>query len=105
MSDPATLRALPDLLRAARLAVEEHAPSDGLAGFYRAAVATWLFAVELLAERLVDALPAAPSPARRPQQQQAFYAPLGDRTPVIEEPLVPRFSGRDPRLPGKRPHP
>ena len=103
MSEPAAITALPGLLRAARLSVEEHVPSDGLAGFYRATVATWLFAVELLAEQLVAAMP-APAP-RRQQEQQQFHAPLGDRLPVIEEPLVPRFSGRDPRLPGKRLHP
>lgn len=103
MADPAAIAALPGLLRAARLSVEEHAPTDGPAGFYRAAVATWLFAVELLAEQLVAAMP-EPAP-RRQQEQQQFHAPFGDQSPVIEEPRVPRFSGRDPRLPGKRPHP
>ncbi|MGH1574340.1 hypothetical protein ACRAWG_31425 [Methylobacterium sp. P31] len=39
-----------------------------------------------------------------PMQQQ-FHAPLGDRSPVVEEPCVPRRTGHDPRLPGKRPHP
>ena len=106
MSDPATIAALPGLLRAARLSVEEHAPADGLAGLWRPIVATWIFAAELASEQLVAAIPeAATARPRAQQEQQAFYAPLGDRTPLIEEPRVPRHAGRDPRLPGKRPHP
>lgn len=105
MSDPAAIAALPGLLRAARLSVEEHAPSDGLAGFWRTTVATSLYGVELMAECLVAAMGPSPVPVRRQQEQQAFYAPLGDRSPVIEEPRVPRYGSRDPRLPGKRPHP
>jgi hypothetical protein len=106
MSDPATIAALPALLQAARRSVEEHAPEDGVAGFWRAALATTLCGVEMMAECLVAAIPEAVLTSRRPQQhQQSFYAPLGDRSPVIEEPLAPRCRGHDPRLPGKRPHP
>lgn len=106
MSDPATIAGLPALLRAARLSVEEHAPDEGVAGFWRAALATTLFGVEMMADCLVAAIPEATEARHRPQQhQQSFYAPLRDRSPVVEEPLVPRRDGRDPRLPGNRPHP
>lgn len=105
MSSPATIATLPGLLRAAREAVEAHAPSDGLAGLWRPIVATWIFAAELAAEQLVAAIPdAATARPRARQEQQAFYAPLGDRPPVIEEPRAPH-RGHDLRLPGKRPHP
>ena len=106
MSSPATIATLPGLLRAAREAVEAHAPSDGLVGLWRPIVSTWIFAAELAAEQLVAAIPeAATARPRAQQEQQSFYAPLGDRSPLIEEPRVPRFGSRDPRLPGKRPHP
>ncbi|MEG9524261.1 MAG: hypothetical protein MIL41_00510 [Hyphomicrobiales bacterium] len=99
MSDPAVMAALPDHLRTLRTQVEEHAPVFGPTAALRWTLLTLLDACEFAARQF-----AALTPLGAPAQQQV-HAQLGDRSPVIEEPLVPRRTGHDPRLPGRRPHP
>ena len=99
MSDPAALAAVPGLIRATRLSVEENAPRDGRAGFERTTVLFSLLCAEVAAELLVELLPETHDALRRPPQQ--VHAPIGESV----EPLVPRWTGHDTRLPPGRPHP
>lgn len=99
MSNPAALAALPGLIRATRLSVEENAPVGGAAGIGRALLVYVLFYAEDLAEGLVRAVPEAAAAPRRPPQQ--IHAPIGESV----EPLVPRWASHDGRLPPGRPHP
>lgn len=99
MSNPAALAAVPGLIRATRLSVEENAPRDGRAGFERATVLFSLLCAEVAAELLVELVPEAATAPRRPPQQ--IHAPIGESV----EPLVPRWAGHDGRLPPGRPHP
>ena len=98
MSDPAALLAVPDQIRALRAFVKEHASSDASARCCAIIVDSWLLGAELSAECLVDALPAEHRLCRPPQQ---IHAPIADQV----EPLVPRRTGHDARLPLGRPHP
>ena len=99
MSNPAALAAVPGLIRATRLSVEENAPRGGAVGVERTAVIFWLLYAEIAAEMLVEAVPAATGEPRRPPQQ--VHAPIGE----CVERLVPRWTGHDARLPPGRPHP
>lgn len=105
MSDPAAISALPGLLRAARELVERDAPGGPLSSL-RWTLLGLLLGAEVTAEQIVALAPMAAlmDPPEHPGPRQ-FHAPLGDRSPVVEEPRVPRFGSRDSRLPGKRPHP
>ena len=98
MSNSAVLAALPGLIRATRLSVEENAPRGGLAGYRRAVLIGWLIYAETTAELLVEAVPEAAAAPHRPPQQ--IHAPIGKSV----EPLVPRRAGHDGRLPPGRPH-
>lgn len=97
MRNPAALAAVPGLIRATRLSIEENAPATGLVGVQRAVLIGLLLYAEISAEMLAEMVPAAGEPARR--------------EPIPVTPLVPRHdeSGRllDPatQLPFGRPHP
>ncbi|KQS81713.1 hypothetical protein ASG32_02895 [Methylobacterium sp. Leaf361] len=97
MSDGAFVTTLPTHFATLREGVEKHVPSTAANVLVRNGLLTLLVWAERMAEMLAEKTPA-------PAQRQ-FHAPLGDRSPVVEEPLVPRHSSRDPRLPGNRPHP
>lgn len=97
MADPAALAAVPGLIRATRLSVEANAPVGGMVGVGRALLVYTLICAEDLAEGLVRSVPEA-RPRQPPQQ---VHAPIGESV----EPLVPRWTGHDTRLPPGRPHP
>ncbi len=99
MSDPAALAAVPGLIRAVCLSVEASAPTGGMAGVSRAMLIYVLHYAEHLAESLVLSVPEARDAPRRPPQQ--IHAPIGESV----EPLIPRWTGHDTRLPPGRPHP
>ncbi|KAA0122148.1 hypothetical protein CIW48_19300 [Methylobacterium sp. P1-11] len=97
MSDGAFVTTLPAYFATLREGVEKHVPETAVNAIIRKGLITLLGWAEAMAHALVSI---TPTPL-----QQRFHAPLGDRSPVVEEPRVPRHSGRDPRLPGSRPHP
>ncbi|MDE3749426.1 hypothetical protein [Methylobacterium radiotolerans] len=97
MSDGAFVTTLPAHFATLREGVEKHVSSTAANVLVRNGLLTLLIWAERMAEMLAEKTPA-------PAQQQ-LHAPLGDRSPVVEEPRVPRHSSRDPRLPGNRPHP
>ncbi len=99
MSNPAALAAVPGLIRATRLSVEANAPNGGLARAAWAALLFGLLYCEDMADRLVRLVPEAANAPRQPQQQ--VHAPVGESV----EPMVPRWTGHDARLPPGRPHP
>ena len=99
MSDPAALAAVPGLIRATRLSVEENAPTGAIAYAAWAGLLFSLVCCEDMATNLVRLVPEARNAARQPPQQ--VHAPIGESV----EPLVPRWTGHDPRLPPGRPHP
>ncbi len=97
MSDGAFVTTLPTHFATLREGVEKHVPETAVNAIIRKGLIALLGWAEAMAHALVSITPA-------PAQQQ-FHAPLGDRSPVVEEPRVPRRAGNDPRLPGNRPHP
>ncbi|MGU3476428.1 hypothetical protein [Methylobacterium sp. D48H] len=96
MSVGAFVTTLPGHFSTLRKGIEEHVPETAVNAILRNGLIALLGWAEAMAHALVAMTPAA--------AQQQFHAPLGDRSPVVEEPLVPR-RGHDPRLPGNRPHP
>lgn len=97
MSDGAFVTTLPGHFSTLRKGIEAHVPETAVNAILR----NGLIALLGWAEAMAHALEAmSPAPA-----QQQFHVPLGDRSPVVEEPRVPRHADRDPRLPGNRPHP
>ncbi|MET3483147.1 hypothetical protein [Methylobacterium sp. 1973] len=97
MSDGAFVTTLPTHFASLREGVEQHVPETAVNAVIRKCLLALLGWAKGLALALVAMTPA-------PAQQQ-FHAPLRNRSPVVEEPRVPRHAGRDPRLPGNRPHP
>ena len=97
MSNGAFVTSLPEHFSALRQGVETHVPETAVNAIIRKGLIALLGWAEAMAHALVSITPA-------PAQQQ-FHAPIGDRSPVVEEPRVPRRAGTDSRLPGKRPHP
>ncbi|MDH2313363.1 hypothetical protein [Methylobacterium brachiatum] len=98
MSNGAFVTSLPEHFSALRQGVETHVPETAVNAVIRTGLIALLGWAEAMALTLVATTPAPPA-------QQQFHAPLGDRSPVVEEPRVPRRAGTDSRLPGKRPHP
>ncbi|MEE7505196.1 hypothetical protein [Methylobacterium mesophilicum] len=97
MADSAFVTTLPGHFSILREGIEAHVPETAVNAILRNGLIALLGWAEAMAHALVAMTPA-------PAQQQ-FHAPLSERSPVVEEPLVPRHSSRDPRLPGNRPHP
>ncbi|XYD08840.1 hypothetical protein R1A27_28530 [Methylobacterium sp. NMS12] len=98
MSDGAFVTTLPEHLSTLRQSSELHVPQTPVNGLLRKCLLLTLGRAEVLSMGLASVTPA-------PAAQQQFHAPLGERSPAVEEPRVPRHSGHDPRLPGNRPHP
>lgn len=98
MSDGAFVTTLPKHFSALRKGVEAHVPETAVNRLSRNGLLILLGWAESMALTLVATTP-------EPPVQQQIHAPLGDRSAAVEEPLVPRRGGHDPRLPGRRPHP
>jgi len=98
MSDGAFVTTLPRHFSTLRKGIEAHVPETAANRPFRMCLVALLGWAEGLALALVAMTPTPPV-------QQQFHAPLGARSPLIEEPLVSRRDGHDPRLPGGRPHP
>lgn len=98
MADGAFVTTLPGHFSTLREGIEAHVPETAVNAILRNGLIALLGWAEAMAHALVAMTPV-------PAAQQQFHAPLGDRSPIVEEPRVPRHAGRDPRLPGNRPHP
>ncbi|AYO85356.1 hypothetical protein [Methylobacterium brachiatum] len=101
MSSPAAITALPGLLRVTREAVEAYAPAGPVVAL-KWTLLGLLLAAEVTAEQIVALAPVAAVAAGSDHAGiRQVHTPLAENA----EPMVPRRTGRDERLPGKRPHP
>jgi hypothetical protein len=101
MSDPAAITALPGLPRATRESVEAY-PASGPVVALKWTLLGLLIGAEVTAEQIVALAPIVAVAAGSDHAGiRQVHAPLAENA----EPMVPRRTGTDPRLPGKRPHP